>query len=179
MKGVIMPSPISGVNSAARLQNWARSRIQPAQDTPGAPRKDLPDSTQDAMLQAVKEATFEGLHRRGYVNHSMSRAKIIRTFLGLDDGGRPLNADNASILGVIKDSAREGLRATGYIDHTTPRAEVMRILLELDPHADEETGFEMAVPIAIAIAELCAALIQKDGFGAIQAHDEVTLEVLQ
>jgi len=36
----------------------------------------------------------------------------------------------------------------------------------------------MNPPIAAALSELCAALIQKDGFGAIQAHDEVTLEVL-
>jgi hypothetical protein len=137
----------------------------------------MPDGTQDAMLRAIKEATFEGLHKRGYVNRSMSRAEMIRTFLGLDGG--VLDNDKATILSSIKDSVRESLRASGYIDHTTPIAEVIRILLGLGDRADQETGFEINVPIAAAIAELCAALIQKYRETAAAAYTDVSLEVLQ
>lgn len=173
-----MADPISSVGSALRLRDWIANRTQQVPEIEATPQKSIPDGTQDAMLQAVKQATFEGLHRRGYVNHGMSRAEMIRTFLGID-GRAVLNDADSTVLSSIRDSVRDSLRASGYIDHATPMAEVVQILLGIGSHANQATGLEMTVPIATAIAELCAALIEKYRQAAVQAYGDVTLEVLQ
>lgn len=174
-----MTDPVSSVGSALGLQNWIRNRAQQVkQDTEiGGPTRAMPDGTQDAMLQAIEEATLEGLHKHGYVNHSMSRTEMIRTFLGLNSG--ILDRDESTVLSTIRDSVRESLRTSGYIDHTTPNEEIVRILLGLGSHADDETCLEMNVPIAVAIAEICAVLIRQDGGIAAQAYPSVSLEVLR
>jgi len=174
-----MTDPVSSVGSALGLQNWMRNRVQPVKKdiAMGGPTRAMPDGTQDAMLQAVEQVTLAGLHKHGYVNHSMSRAEMIRVFLGLDNG--ILDRGESSILSTIRDSVRESLRASGYIDHTTPNEEIIRILLGLGSHADDETCLEMNVPIAVAIAEICAVLIRQDGGIAVQAYPSVSLEVLR
>ncbi len=174
-----MTDPISGVGSALRLQDWIRDRVQPVKDRTEKHDGAVLDGTQDAMLQAVKEATFEGLHKRGYVNQSMSRAEMIRTFLGIDGDHGLLGKDKDTILTSIRDSVRDSLRSSGYIDHTTPMAEAIQIILGIGRYAHQETNFEMTVPVATAVAELCATLIEEYHDAAASVYPKVTLEVLE
>ena len=176
-----MTDPVSSVGSELRLQNWVRNHTQAVKKdiTMGGPARALPDGTQDAMLQAVEQITLDGLHKHGYVNHGMSRTEMIRIFLGLNGADGIIKDADSTALSSITGFVRDNICASGYIDHAVPASDLMRIIQELAPQTSQETDFDMNVPIATAVAELCADVIEKYYDAAVSAYPTVSLEVLQ